>query len=222
MSPCVLPLVVPYLAYVGGTAVEDARGAIGRGALLNAGAFVLGFVTMFVIFGAAAGALGDFLADHRAIASAVAGSILVLVGLHLGRMVRVPWLDRDTRISSLARPTGPLGAYVVGLAFAFGWSPCIGPILAAILTLAAARESVAYGTALLAVYGVAMALPFMVAAAFAGPFVRVADRLHAHGRIIERVTAALVIVTGVLIMTGSFWHIGLWMLRALPFFRRFG
>lgn len=216
LSPCVLPLVVPYLAWIGG--VSATRGV----AVLRAASFVLGFVAMFIAFGLTVTAAGRWLADYRDVAAVVAGGVLVLVGFHVLGVFRVRMLDTEVRVRALPRVTNVAGAFVVGLAFAFGWSPCIGPILAAILALAADRGSAGEGAALLAVYGLGMGAPFLLAAAFSTAFLRVARRLAPHGRLIERVAGVLVIATGLTIMTGQFWKVGLWMLRAFPAFGRLG
>ena len=217
LSPCVLPLVVPYLAWIGG------RGAVARRvALVRAISFVLGFVVMFTIFGLTVTAAGRWLTDYRTIAGVIAGGVLVLVGLHVLGVFRVSALDRDVRFRALPRVTSAAGAFVVGLAFAFGWSPCVGPILAAILALAADRGSVGDGAALLGVYGLGMGAPFLLAAVSSGAFVRIAQRLAPHGRVIERVAGVLVILTGLSIMTGQFWKVGLWMLQVFPAFGRLG
>ena len=214
LSPCVLPLVVPYLAWIGG---GDRRVR-----LVRAASFVLGFVVMFTIFGLTVTAAGRWLTDYRTLAAAAAGGVLAVVGLHVLGVFRLPMLDRDARFHALPHVTSVAGAFVVGLAFAFGWSPCIGPILAAILALAADRGSAADGAALLAVYGLGMGVPFLTAAAFSDAFLRLAQRLAPHGRLIERVAGVLVIATGVSIMTGQFWKVGLWMLQAFPAWSRLG
>lgn len=219
MSPCVLPLVVPYLAWLGGSmpAPHD-RGV----AFVRAASFVLGFVVMFTVFGLTVTAAGRWLADYRSVATAVAGGVLVVVGLHLAGVLRVPALDREVRIHGLQRVTSATGAFVVGLAFAFGWSPCIGPILAAILALAAERDSVAEGATLLTVYGLGMGVPFLLGAVFSDRLLAVVRRLSPYGRAIERVAAVLVIATGLTIMTGHFWRVGLWMLQTFPAFGQIG
>ena len=217
LSPCVLPLAIPYLAWIGATGVN------GRGpALLLTGAFVAGFVSMFVGLGMAASLVGGWLGHWERPASVVAGAVLIVLGLHVARVVRIPAFDMEARLHPGARPAGPIGAYVVGVAFAFGWSPCIGPILAAILALAGAERSVTRGATLLFVYGASMGAPFLLGAALTGTFTRWASRAQRHVRAVELVSAGLIVGTGVLVMAGQFWRIGLWMIEAFPLFARFG
>jgi cytochrome c-type biogenesis protein len=218
LSPCVLPLTIPYLAWIGASGPATSRGR----ALVQAAAFVAGFVTTFVVFGITATALGRWLAESQRSIAVAAGTVLVVLGLHLARVVRIPWLDVDSRVRPLARPRGPVTAYIVGLAFAFGWSPCVGPILAVILTLAGAQESAVRGGTLLAAYGLGMGAPFLLGAVLTGPFTRFVERVGPYGRTVERISAFALIATGVLIMSGQFWRIGLWMIETFPAFARLG
>jgi len=221
-SPCVLPLVVPYLAWVGGIAMPgasdaDTPGRLPRGALGNAVAFVLGFVLLFIALGVTATAVGRTLAQYPEGAAAIAGAVLILLGLHVARVLPIRALAFEARIHAALRPGGPVGAFVAGVAFAFGWSPCVGPVLATILTLAGTRESLAEGAGLLAVYGAAMGAPFLLGAVFTAPFLRLVRRVQPHRRFLELATGGLVVATGLLIMTGTFWQIGYWMLQVFPF-----
>ena len=177
---------------------------------------------MFVALGVAAALVGSWVAAWQRPASVVAGAVLIVLGLHVARVVRIPAFDLEARFRPGVRPTGPIGAYVVGVAFAFGWSPCVGPILAAILALAGAGESLARGATLLGVYGLGMGVPFLFGAALTGSFRQLAGRARRHLRAIEWTSAGLIIATGVLIMAGQFWRIGLWMIEVLPVFARLG
>jgi len=217
LSPCVLPLALPYLAWIGVAGVQR-RGT----ALALTAAFVAGFVSMFVLLGMAASLVGAWLARWERPAAMIAGAVLIVLGLHVARVVRIPLFDVEARMQPGARPTGPIGAYVVGVAFAFGWSPCIGPVLATILAVAGAEHSLPRGAMLLAVYGLALGAPFLFGATFATAFTRLAARAQRRARVVEWVSAGLIIGTGVLIMAGQFWRIGLWMIETFPVFARFG
>lgn len=220
-----LPLALPYLAWIGAVGLGESAGSPAvpsrRAALLLAASFVAGFVATFVALGCAAALVGAWLAEWHRVAAAIAGAVLIVFGLHVARLIRIPVLNMEARARIDARPTGPLAAFVVGVAFAFGWSPCVGPILAAILALAGAQD-VARGAMLLGVYGLGMGAPFLLGATLTGPFARWARRARTHARAIEWVSASLIVVTGVLIMSGHFWRVGLWMLETFPIFARFG
>src|SRR5262249_7004906 len=155
-------------------------------------------------------------ADHREAAGTVAGAVLILLGLHIAGLVPLRRLETTARLFAVTRPAGIAGAFVVGIAFAFGWSPCIGPMLAAILTLAGARDSLAYAPILLVVCGLAMALPFLFAAALAGPFARFLTASAALMPVVRWTSAAVIIVTGIAILTDTFTWVGFWMLQAFP------
>jgi len=217
-SPCVLPLVLPFLAWCGGVdlAAGGSGAPPGRRRWLHTLAFVAGFVSMFVALGATATVIGRGLAAYQQQLGVVAGAVLVVLGLHVAGVLRVPWLDRVARLPDAGRARGLLSAYVIGLSFAFGWSPCIGPLLAAILTLAGTRESVAHGMGLLGAYAAAMAAPFFVAAFFADRFQRLVRASARLVPVIRWSSAALIVATGVAIMTGTFWYAGFWMLWLLP------
>ena len=222
LSPCVLPLVVPYLGFIGGVTLQvGADGAIEvrgeRARVMRAAlAFVLGFATVFTALGATATVISGLLSDHLDTLAVIAGFGLVLLGLSFAGAFRIPLLQRDARYRVATRPVSALGAYGVGLAFAFGWSPCIGPVLAGILTIAAAQEGAAQGALLLFVYALGIGLPFLLAAAFAARFIGLASRLRPWMRPIEWAIGGLLVVTGILLMTGSFPRIGSWLLDTFP------
>ena len=228
LSPCVLPLVVPYLGFLGGVTLRAAPGgavaeAPNRGLVLLAALFfVLGFATVFTMFGATASALSQLLAEHLDTLAVVAGIVLILFGLHVAGVLRIGLLDREARLQTKEKPVSPLGAYVVGLAFAFGWTPCVGPVLAGILTIAAAGDGVAEGAMLLFAYALGIGIPFMLAAAFVTPFLRFVARFRQHYRAVELAAGGLLALTGVLVLTGSFQEIGAWMLEQWPGLGRFG
>lgn len=229
LAPCVLPLVIPYLGFLGGVTLRAAPGGgheavvpSRRRVMLAAGAFVLGFATVFTLMGATATALSALLGAWQEQLAVLAGAVLVLFGLHLGGVLRLGLLDREARLQTRARPVGPGGAFVVGLAFAFGWTPCVGPVLAGILTLAAAERSVAQGAALLFAYALGIGIPFLLAAAFVTPFLGFLARARRWLRAVELASAALLVAAGVLLMLGRLQEIGAWMLDTWPGLGRLG
>jgi cytochrome c-type biogenesis protein len=219
VSPCVLPLVPPYLCFLGGVTFEQLEqpGATGaRRVLAGAVAFVFGFATVFVAMGLGASAIGQAIVRYSDILSIVAGAILIVFGLHLLGVFRIGLLFREARFHVAGRSASLASAYLVGLAFAFGWSPCVGPILAPILALAGAKDSVGEGGLLLGAYALGMGVPFLAAAAAAPWFLRLMKRARPYLRHVERVLGALLVVTGILFVTGSFRDIGIWLYETFP------
>jgi len=219
VTPCVLPLVPPYLCFLGGVTfeqLEQPSAAVARRVLVGALAFVLGFATVFVAMGLGASGIGQAIANYFGILSIVAGAIIIVFGLHLLGAFRIGFLFREARFHVGGRSASLAMAYVIGLAFAFGWSPCVGPILAPILALAGAKESVGEGAALLGIYALGMGLPFLAAAAAAPCFLRLAKRARPYLRHVERVLGALLVLTGILFVTGSFRDIGVWLFERFP------
>ena len=223
-SPCVLPLVPAYLGFLGGVSYAELAGNTApRGrVLITALAFVLGFATVFVTLGATASAVSRLLAAHMDVLAKIAGALIVVLGLHYADIIRIPFLQRDARLDAPAQPAGLFGAYVVGLAFAFGWTPCVGPVLATILMVAGAGDSVGHGVALLAAYALGMGLPFLIAAAAARPFFAWSQRFRRQMRVVQLATGGLMVLTGALIFAGSLSIIGQWMLDTFPAFGRVG
>jgi cytochrome c-type biogenesis protein len=219
LSPCVLPLVPPYLTFIAGTTIEElAEGGeqrARRDTILAALLFVAGFSTVFVTLGATASVFGQIVRAHIELLSLVAGLVIIAMGLHFLGLFRLAFLYREKRFN-VAKPIGPWGAYVMGLAFAFGWTPCIGPILAAILALAGTEDTVARGASLLAVYSAGLGIPFIVAALAMAPFMRFMQRFRAHFGIVERVVGVLLVVTGIAFMTGGVQRASYWLLDAFP------
>ena len=230
VSPCVLPLVPPYLAYLGGVSIEQLRaeggakvsGKVRWRVLLAALCFVGGFSTVFVALGATASWIGQVVSAYLGVLGYIAGMLIVLMGLHFLHVIRIPLLDRTARVGVADKPTGLIGAYVIGLAFGFGWSPCVGPVLAAILLMAGAEQSAAEGARLLFVYSLGIGLPFLIAAAFAGAFMRWSARFRDRLNWIEKAMGAFLIVTGVLIFTGQMPTIAYWLIEAFPALGRIG
>ncbi len=211
LSPCVLPLVPSYLAYVGGS------GAAKRSILLrNAALFVVGFSSIFIALGASASALGSLLRSQRE-ALTIGGGVLVIVfGLVLLGVIRLPVLMRDTRLQARHDASTPVGAVLLGMAFAAGWTPCIGPVLGGILTLAGASGTLLEGVTMLAVYSAGLAVPFLLAALALDPFLRVSRRVRRWLPWVERASGGLLVIAGVLMVTGTYTRLNSWLLRFTP------
>jgi cytochrome c-type biogenesis protein len=218
LSPCVLPLVPPYLAYMTGASVaeltDEKRGA-DRRVLLAAAFFVLGFSTVFVLLGAGASSIGRVLRVYGDTLALVAGGVIILMGLHFLGALRIPFLYREARFQS-AKPAGLVGAYVMGLAFAFGWTPCIGPVLGAVMAVAGAQATVTSGMGLLAVYSLGLGLPFLLAALFTGAFSRALARLKTRMGMIEKTMGAMLVLTGLAFLTGGMATMSYWLLETFP------
>jgi cytochrome c-type biogenesis protein len=224
LSPCILPLVPPYLCFLAGASLDEiATGAsIAGRVLLRAFAFVLGFACVFVALGASASTLGQLVSQHLTGLSRIAGVVIVVLGLHMAGLFRIGWLMREARLHAVARPAGFAGAFVVGLAFGFGWTPCVGPVLASILLLAGTEASAARGAALLAAYAAGIAVPFLAAALFMRPFLAAVARIRSYLSLIEKAMGLLLIATGLMIFTGSMPVIGGWLLEQMPWLGRVG
>ncbi|KAA5596239.1 cytochrome c biogenesis CcdA family protein [Blastochloris sulfoviridis] len=227
LSPCILPLVPPYLTWLAGASLAEMTAetpppGTARRAVVRALAFVLGFSTVFVALGASASVIGQLLLDHVAILSRIAGVVIVVFGLHFVGAFRIPLLYREARFAAAAKPVGLLGAFVLGLAFAFGWTPCVGPVLASILMVAGAEDTAARGALLLGGYALGIGVPFLAAAAFVRPFLGFLARFRRHLGVIEKVVGVLLIVTGVLIFTRTMADVGGWLLELVPALGRIG
>lgn len=221
VSPCILPLVPPYLCYLGGVSLKELEeggdgGNVRRGVFLAALAFVLGFATVFVAFGATASFIGKALAEYLDLLATIAGIIIIVLGLHFIGLFRIGLLFREARFQIERKPPGWLGAYVVGLAFAFGWTPCVGPVLAAILFVAGSETSVVYGSSLLAAYAAGIGLPFLAAALAAPLFLRFMTRFRPWIPWVERTIGVLLVITGILFVTGAISEIAYWLLEIFP------
>jgi len=222
LSPCVLPLVPPYLCFLGGTTFDQLTGEdetpshVYTTVVLSSVAFVLGFTTVFVILGATASAAGQLVAANLPLLSKIAGVIIIIAGLHFLGVIHIPILHREARYHADARPAGLVGAYVIGLAFAFGWTPCIGPVLGAILAVAAGEDSVSQGVGLLLVYSLGLGIPFILAAIAIRPFLRTLERFRKHLSVMEKVLGGFLVLTGILFLTNSMTLISTWMLEMFP------
>jgi cytochrome c-type biogenesis protein len=226
LSPCVLPLVPPYLVYLTGTSIEHiADGEPGphvkRETVGAAMLFVLGFSTIFVALGASARAIGALLLRWSGPLATIAGIIIVVMGLHFLGLTRLGVLMREKRLA-MPKPVGLWGPYVMGLAFAFGWTPCIGPILAAILAVAASDKTVGQGATLLAAYSLGLGIPFVVAAFAVEPFAAFLARFRRHLGTVEKAMGILLILTGVAFLTGTVTDAAAWLLDTFPSLGKIG
>jgi cytochrome c-type biogenesis protein len=226
LSPCVLPLVPPYLAYLTGASLERFAAAemeprVRREIILAAFLFVLGFSTVFVALGAGASEIGAALRAFSGELAILAGIAIIVMGLHFLGLTPIAWLMRERRFE-VAKPLGLWGAYLMGLAFAFGWTPCIGPILAAILAVAAAETTVAKGAGLLAVYSLGLGVPFMIAALAVEPFAAFLARFRAHIGLVEKAMGGLLVLTGVAFLTGTVGGVSNWLLDTFPVLGKIG
>jgi cytochrome c-type biogenesis protein len=218
LSPCVLPIVPPYIAYMAGVGIGDlgGQGARGSRALGAAFAFVLGLSTVFLVLGFAASFAGRFFLQNQTWFNAAAGITVMVFGAHFLGVIRIGFLDRDARLDAGDRGGSAFGAYVLGLAFAFGWTPCIGPQLGMILSLAAQEGSVARGTSLLAVYAIGLGIPFLLVAAFLPRLGGALAFVKRNMERIERILGLLLWTIGLLMLTGGFSQFSYWLLETFP------
>jgi cytochrome c-type biogenesis protein len=226
-SPCIVPIVPLYLAYLAGLSMEELRdpsrdGGRTRQIVTATVAFVLGFATVFVALGATASALGRALAAYFDVLSVVAGLVIILMGFHFLGLLRIGLLFREARFNLSLKPSNPLIAFVLGLAFAFGWTPCVGPILAGILFVAGAEATIGRGAMLLGAYALGMGLPFIVAAVFSTAFLGWAQRMRRHMRKIEIAVGSLMVVMGALFVSGQVSAISYWLIETFPAFSQIG
>jgi cytochrome c-type biogenesis protein len=222
LSPCVLPLVPPYLVYMSGVSLEDLtsddadHGQHRRRVMLSSLLFVLGFSTVFVLLGATASALGHVLRANLPLLSQIAGVAIIIMGLHFLGVFRFGFLMREARYQHQQTAASYVGAYVIGLAFAFGWTPCIGPVLAAILSVAGSTESVGKGMGLLALYSLGLGIPFMIAAFSVDSFLGFSRKFRRHMTLLERIMGGLLVLTGIMFMTGWMQNLSYWLLENFP------
>lgn len=228
ISPCVLPLIPGYVSFVSGVSLEEMRGgsaasdASRRQVLLTSLAFVAGFSLVFIALGASASAVGKFLFARLPLLERIAGAVIIVFGLHTMGVFRIAALETEKRVQTQKRPAGPLGAVLVGIAFAFGWTPCIGPILGSILAVAATREGMADGIALLAVYSAGLGIPFLIAALGVGAFTRFLQRFRRSMRYVEIAIGLLLVATGVAMATGALQTTGTVLFQWFPWMQEIG
>ena len=237
ISPCVLPLIPGYLSFISGVSLEEMRGmqpvaagagggtmtvstgvsaAAKRQVIITSLFFILGFSLVFVSLGASATYLGQFLMERLTIFGKVAGVLLIIFGLHTIGVFKIPFLLNEARVQANTKPASMIGAVIVGISFAFGWTPCIGPILSAILLVAAQQESVNQGIVLLSIYSLGLAIPFLLTAIAINQFFVAFKKIRRHYHTIEIVSGVLMIVIGVLIFTNRFTIIAQWLTPYLP------
>ncbi len=226
LSPCVLPLVPPYLVFLTGASLERFENAeperrVRRETVLAAALFVLGFSTVFVALGASASVVGALIRAYSGPLATVAGVVIIIMGLHFLGITPIALLHRQKRLE-VVEPVGLWGAYVIGLAFAFGWTPCIGPILAAILAVAASEQTVAKGAGLLAVYSLGLGIPFLIAAFAVEPFAAFLSRFKNYLHRVEQAMGALLVLTGIAFLTGSINWMSVWLLETFPVLGKIG
>jgi cytochrome c-type biogenesis protein len=208
VSPCVLPLIPGYISFVSGVSVEEMRAdappATSRlQVFVTSLAFVIGFSLVFIALGASATALGKFMFAKLPLLSKIAGAVLIVFGLHTMGVFRLAFLETEKRVHAQRKPAGPLGAMLVGVAFAFGWTPCIGPILGGILAIAGSRNSVGEGITLLAVYSLGLGIPFLFTSLAINQFFGAAKKIRKYYHAIELTSGALLVAIGLLIITGQ-------------------
>ncbi len=226
LSPCVLPLVPAYVSYIGGHSLASASHRVHFSQRLSALAlsvcFVLGFSTIFITLGASATVLGQLLLRYRYETNIIGGGIVAVFGLFMTGFVKIPWFQREFRLQPHVGSGQPLAAYVLGLAFGFGWTPCIGPVLGAILTFSAISSNTAGGIALLSAYALGLGIPFLASAFFAGGLAHRLKSLRRAGRALQIGAGAIMIVMGVAIMTGQLSAFSYWLLQAFPILATIG
>ncbi len=220
LSPCVLPLVPGYVSLISGAGVEELKSqesALLRKVMINSIAFILGFSIVFIALGAISTEVGQVLAQYKSLLAQVAGVIIILFGLHLTGIFKIKALYTDARLHQVKGGSTPLGAFIIGFAFAFGWTPCVGPILAVILGFASVQDSVLKGILLLAVYSLGLAVPFLLTSLGIGRFLKFYGRFRAHMHALEIGSGVLLILLGILLVIGRFTIIS----QHLAFLNRF-
>jgi cytochrome c-type biogenesis protein len=235
ISPCVLPLVPGYLSFISGLSLDEMRGTqpagmgpgggvavatappgVQRQAVIASLAFIFGFTVVFIVLGASASAIGQFFMSRLTLLGRIAGAVVIVFGLHTMGVLRIEWLYQEKRVQTQKRPEGLIGAALVGMAFAFGWTPCLGPILAGILAVAATQETVGQGVRLLAAYSIGLGVPFFAAALAINRFFAAFAKIRRHYHKVEVVSGALLVAIGVLIFTNRFTVIAQWLTPYLP------
>ena len=226
LSPCVLPIVPGYLCFLAGTSLdkiasgEDASKE--RNVFYFALSFVFGFSTVFILLGASATLLSGLIYEYLDILRVVGGIIIIIFGIHFIQIIQLPFLNRDTRYQIESYRPGIVGSYVIGLSFAFGWTPCIGPILGSVLSIAASSETVTYGIVLLMLYSAGLGIPFLLAAYAINGFMRFLSKIRNYIRAIEIFTGVLLVIFGILILTNRIQELAFFFIKYFPFLTQFG
>lgn len=225
LSPCVLPLVPGYVSYIAGNSAADRSSGVDRGgivALLLSLCFVLGFSTVFIALGASATLVSQLLLSYRSEANLIGGTLVIVFGIFTTGLIRFAWMDRDIRFHGAIQGGRPAGAYLLGLAFGFGWTPCIGPVLGAILTVSAVSATASSGVLLLAVYSIGLGLPFVLSALFMQGLAERLKVMRGAGRWLQIVAGVVMIAMGVAMVTGQLSLLAFWLLQNFPIFRQIG
>lgn len=228
LSPCVLPLVPPYLTYMSGASFDQLRddgataGVIWRKSVFTSLFFIAGFSVVFILFGATATAFGQAFRQALPIITPIAGLFIIAMGLHFLGVFRIAFLDRQLRHNGPGVASGPMGGFLLGLAFAVGWTPCIGPVLAAILAVASTKETALDGAALLGLYSLGLGVPFLLAGVAIGPFLTFFSGFKRHLGTVEKIMGGFLVITGLLFLTGQFTRISYWFLETFPVLQQFG
>ena len=224
ISPCVLPLIPGYVSFVSGVSLDEMRGGtdakasaiLRRRTFFTSLAFVLGFSLVFIALGASASAIGQLVMNRLSLLGKIGGAVIILCGLHTMGILRSGGLYQEKRVQTQRKPGGPFGTMLVGIAFAFGWTPCIGPILAGIMAVAASKETVGQGVQLLAAYSLGLGIPFFASAIAINRFFGAMSRIRRHYHTIELVSGGLLVAIGLLIFTGKFAVLAAWLQPYLP------
>jgi len=225
LSPCVLPIVPGYLCFIAGTSLDKAldNQEVQRSNILKyAISFVFGFSTVFVLMGASATYLSGLLYEYFDYLRIIGGIIIIVFGIHFTQLIQLPFLNSDTRIQINNYKPGLIGSFIVGLSFAFGWTPCIGPILGSVLSVAATSENIAKGTFLLVLYSAGLGVPFIIAAYGIGAFLKFLSKIRKYIRTIEIFTGLLLILFGILILTNRIQELAFFFIKYLPFLTQIG
>jgi len=227
LSPCVLPIVPGYLSFISGSNVSQYRTAEAPRDLLRRVAitslfFVLGFSSVFVTLGAAATLVGYYLQQYKRGLAMIGGALIIVLGLHTAGVFRIPWLLYEKRAEVRSKPLGLLGAYIVGLAFAFGWTPCIGPILGAILVYASQQDTVAQGVLLLTAYSLGLGIPFVASGLAINGFFAASSRVKRHMRMVEAASGILLVAVGLLLVTDRLTVLAIYFSKLFPALTRIG
>ena len=226
LSPCVLPIVPGYLCFLAGTSLdkiasgEDASKE--KNVFYFALSFVFGFSTVFILLGASATLLSGIVYEYLDILRVIGGIIIIIFGIHFMQIIQLPFLNRDTRYQIESYRPGVVGSYVIGLSFAFGWTPCIGPILGSVLSIAASSETVTYGIVLLMLYSAGLGIPFLLAAYAINGFMRFLTKIRNYIRVIEIFTGVLLVIFGILILTNRIQELAFFFIKYFPFLTQFG
>ncbi len=227
LSPCVLPLVPAYMSFISGISFQDMTSEE-RGTdeikliLLKSFVFILGFSLVFVLLGATATYVGQFLLTHMRLIMKIAGVIIVIFGLHTAHIFQIPFLNYEKRFHTSGSELGYLGTFTLGLAFAFGWSPCIGPILAAILAMASVQDTVMKGVFLLTAYSLGLGVPFLLTGLATNWFLRVFSSVKKHFRTVEIISGLFLVLIGVLFFFNWFTQLSAWMVKLFPWLIKVG